>query len=1026
MKIRKALAVIFICISCLTTKAFSQYPALKVFKSLNVTDGLPQSFISGVVQDRTGFVWIGTRDGLARYDGKKFKVFRHVQGESTSLANNTIIGLYLDKQSRLWITFETGAIDVLDTKTELLLHFTKDKRYAATYGMLKSGRSIAEDDEGNIWMLDKIGGIFVCNLNKQTKQHFSAEALGLLNNKIAGITANKGDILLITDTALVTVDADGKTIENLPYTFSNPHLYDSSSTWRDRYAVVRKNGEVIILDAHCFIIYRPATNTFSTVLLPEAINNLNQCMTADSKGNVFFDCNGSIYVLSINNKINICKPKDKSAQWGYKSMLVDKSGVLWLGGNASGIQLCDLRLAHWLAIDYERSFPLDVFNKFLYVPEPEIKKSFLYDMQAFRFRWAGGVDGRVWFSKAVNDPVAKSPLCYYKRGHIVTPRWHYTDTVTKAHINISAIAASQSGKVWGIDFFFRPVYFDTVSLGVTVYPSIASINFDEPYTVNSLVMDGEDIFWITTALEGLWCYNKQNNIVIHYFAGNSAGALPANQLTNLVQDRRDPDVLWIGSLGSGLIKFNKTTGKCRVFTTADGLPNNTVYAVAPDKRGMLWCSSNKGVFSFHPATNAVRSFTSRDGLPGDEFNRYHFLELPNGNIAFGGVNGYTVFDPLRIADDNFQPEIALTGIRVNNVPADYGYDASPFKSSINSLEEISLPYDQNFLTFEFAALQFNITEKLQYRYRLEGFDNDWVYSGNENIATYTKIPPGHYTLKVNATNTAGKWSDNIKAVAITIKPPFWQTWWFVSICILLAGAVIYFLIKNQIEGVRKEEQQKAGFEREASELKAQALRAQMNPHFIFNCLNSIKALIQEDNKVHAVIYLTTFSKLIRSQLNNAQREVSLYEELQTCRLYAQLESLRFGDKIVCGFEIDEDCDIHSLQVPPLIIQPFIENAIWHGILPKEGGKVTVSVVGDNSGVIKCRIDDNGIGREKSILNKSLTSSTYKSKGMKLVQNRLDLYNIIHNHGGSIEIIDKKDKNNNATGTLVIMKFIQQI
>ncbi|MEJ7682326.1 MAG: histidine kinase [Segetibacter sp.] len=390
-------------------------------------------------------------------------------------------------------------------------------------------------------------------------------------------------------------------------------------------------------------------------------------------------------------------------------------------------------------------------------------------------------------------------------------------------------------------------------------------------------------------------------------------------------------------------------------------------------------------------------------------------------IAFGGVDGYTVFNPLRVADDTFSPSVALTGIRINNIPADYGYPASPFKAAINSVGKIVLPYTQNFLTFEFAALEYNITEKLQYRYKLEGLNENWVNAGNDNVATYTRISPGHYTLMINATNTAGKWSSHIKTLSVIIEPPFWKTWWFTALWVLAVAGIIYLIIINRIKKVRKEEQQKAAFEREASELKAEALRAQMNPHFIFNCLNSIKALIQEDNKQQAVTYLTTFSKLIRNQLNTAQREISLYEELETCRLYTQLEALRFSSKIVCEFKIDENVDTHSLKVPPLILQPFIENAIWHGVLPKESGKVKISVTGKDD-FIQCAIEDDGIGRETSMRSKCQTSVTYQSKGMKLVQGRLSLHNVINNQGGTIELIDKQDARHNPAGTLIIVTF----
>jgi sensor histidine kinase YesM len=307
---------------------------------------------------------------------------------------------------------------------------------------------------------------------------------------------------------------------------------------------------------------------------------------------------------------------------------------------------------------------------------------------------------------------------------------------------------------------------------------------------------------------------------------------------------------------------------------------------------------------------------------------------------------------------------------------------------------------------------------------LEGFDDKWVNAGKDNIATYTKIPPGHYTLKINATNTAGEWSNYVKTLSVIITPPFWQTWWFIGLLILSAAVVAWFLIQTRINHIKKDERQKIKFEHEASELKAQALRAQMNPHFIFNCLNSIKALIQEERNKEAVIYLTTFSKLIRNQLNNAEQEISLHDELETCKLYAQLETLRFGDKIVIEFKIDKNVDTYSLKVPPLLLQPFIENAIWHGVLPKQRGKVTVLVEQEN-GSINCTIDDDGIGREMAMNNKLQASSTYESKGMGLVKNRLALYNNLSANRGSIEVIDKKE-NNQPAGTLVIIKFKQEV
>jgi anti-sigma regulatory factor (Ser/Thr protein kinase) len=237
---------------------------------------------------------------------------------------------------------------------------------------------------------------------------------------------------------------------------------------------------------------------------------------------------------------------------------------------------------------------------------------------------------------------------------------------------------------------------------------------------------------------------------------------------------------------------------------------------------------------------------------------------------------------------------------------------------------------------------------------------------------------------------------------------------------------LYFLY-HYVQGIRREEQQKIEAQKNLLELEAKALRAQMNPHFIFNCLNSIKSLIQEDKKEVSVTYLTTFSKLIRTLFNNAdKKEINLYDEIETCKLYLKLESMRFDAKFSYGVTVDPDLDLKSIQVPALIIQPFIENAIMHGIMPKDtGGHLEVSVLrNDNS--IDIIIEDNGIGREASVQNKSLIGLVHQSKGVYLTQSRLALDNLITKRQAALKIVDKKNENGTAQGTKAILTFIYQL
>jgi LytS/YehU family sensor histidine kinase len=252
---------------------------------------------------------------------------------------------------------------------------------------------------------------------------------------------------------------------------------------------------------------------------------------------------------------------------------------------------------------------------------------------------------------------------------------------------------------------------------------------------------------------------------------------------------------------------------------------------------------------------------------------------------------------------------------------------------------------------------------------------------------------------------------------------FYQLYFYNLFPILLTVSVwtlIYFLI-HYVRSISKQEQEKAFYRSQMFELEAQALRAQMNPHFIFNCMNSIKALIQNDEKQLSIEYLTTFSKLIRTLFQNSdKRLISLYDEIETCRLYAQLEVMRLGSKLKYIFAIDPNLDSKSVMVPALIIQPFIENAIWHGIVPKEKGTIKVTVKRNDEAVI-CEVDDDGIGREMSKLNKPVTPVIHESKGVHLSQIRLNLEKMLNETQATIDTIDKYELEK-STGTKVVITF----
>lgn len=248
-----------------------------------------------------------------------------------------------------------------------------------------------------------------------------------------------------------------------------------------------------------------------------------------------------------------------------------------------------------------------------------------------------------------------------------------------------------------------------------------------------------------------------------------------------------------------------------------------------------------------------------------------------------------------------------------------------------------------------------------------------------------------------------------------------------SVLLTFCGWVLIYFLFHYVRGVRKEERLKIKYKLQRAELEAKALRAQMNPHFVFNCLNSIKSLIQEDQKDKSIVYLTIFSKLIRTLFNNAdKKEITLYDEIETCKLYLQLEALRFDSKFSYSVNVDPAIDLKSIYVPALIIQPFIENSIWHGIVPKETDGYVKLTVTQNNHTVEIIVDDNGIGREASRLNKASSKITHQSKGVNLTESRLKLDNLLKSRQAHLDIVDKKDNNEAPSGTTVVLKISEEV
>jgi len=329
----------------------------------------------------------------------------------------------------------------------------------------------------------------------------------------------------------------------------------------------------------------------------------------------------------------------------------------------------------------------------------------------------------------------------------------------------------------------------------------------EAYEFLQVIHEAKDgIFWLGT-LRGLLRFDPRDQSWKHYENdGADQGTLAVNVIFSIEPDPADQNVLWIGTNGGGLNRFDKTTGKVTRYSTAQGLPNDVVYGVLSDAQGNLWMSTNKGLSRFTPSTGTFRNFDESYGLQSDQFNRYAYCKLSDGTLFFGGVNGFNYFKPEELLDDPRPSKIHITGIKLINRAIQFSKDDPLLQLPAYLSEGIEIPYSENMVTFEFASMEFSAPELHHYEYKLDGFDPDWIKAGTTNSAIYTNLDPGTYTFHVRGDNRDGVWDTVGTSFRLVVMPPWWKTWWAYVMYALIAGGSLLLYIRLRTAGLQKQKE----------------------------------------------------------------------------------------------------------------------------------------------------------------------------------------------------------------------------
>jgi len=811
--------------------AFSQNQKVK-FTHLTTRDGLSNSTVNAVIKDRDGFMWFGTTDGLNRYDGYKFIVYRKKNGDPNSLPANNVSALFEDKRGNLWV----GTVDGLcrfNPKENNFINYKADPADISTLS-LSSITCIYEDRKDNLW----IGTYWNLNrLDRKTGKvtrflSDTANKRTLMDPSIHSMYEDsRGQLWVGTEFGLNLFNRDKGTFAH--FLHNDKHSYSITSGRISSITEDDKQQLIISTDGGGISIFDPERKRFRTLRNDPANSN---SISSDNIRVTAFAEDGKLWVGTYK-ALDLVDLKTGFATHFYShesdhtslinssitSILKDNKGIVWVGTYEGGVNKFDKNISLFDLYQYS---PLDYLTL-----SKNVVTSFAenYDGDI----WVGTDGGALnLLQKKSNQILRISPnsananslatysiLSLYQRKNSPI-LWIGTygsgldkyDTKSKVfthypkgpglnHLNNDAvygILEDSYGKIWmGTNGGGVNVLDQKTQLIVKYEPDVANItnpNTVQHAYVRSFFEDRYGNVWIGT-VGGLDIYNRKTQKFTHYNSKNSN--LPIDYISSIHGD--ESGQIWVGTDGGGLLLFNPAKRSFTAFSTDSGLPSNSIAFITSDANGILWLSTNNGVCSFNPQTKKVKSYSLYNDLQSLEFKHSAGLRASSGELYFGGANGFNLVRPDAIAVNPNRPKVVLTDIELFNKSLKENAKYDLLDQVLEKATQIKLNYDQNMITFEFSALDYTVSNMNQYAYKLEGFDSDWIYTDVERNAVYTNLDPGDYVFKVKAANNDGLWSSKETILKVLIVPPFWKTWWFRTLAVLAAIGSLFAFYRYRIK-----------------------------------------------------------------------------------------------------------------------------------------------------------------------------------------------------------------------------------
>ncbi|WP_288429373.1 helix-turn-helix domain-containing protein [uncultured Spirosoma sp.] len=749
-------------------------------ETITARQGLPQAFVPAITQDKRGFIWMATRDGLARYDGYTFKVFQPKNTPRPSLSSPGLTRLSISPDDYLWIQNDQFGLDGFDPLQETFVNLSREPAYQRAFAK-DTLVDVYPDSHQRLWLIFRQSGLSCYDLKSRRFIHYSTRSK-VPGTQSAFAVAEDGwnQLWLATDRGLSRFDSTTRQFIPVGYPTRNDQAR-TPLTDPIRRLYRRPNGELWLCTNQTLTRWNPKTG--HTVVYPLAGPNKRadwpQQITADSQGNEYLRLDQQLFRYTETQGLQALTPPGGAAM--YVSLFIDRSDVLWLGTDLIGVHKINLRATPFHNTANRRSFIDDWLLNYVGLSTSQLP-AWPKETTSYNLRTTIDKNGQVWFAAGGTPLYQLNPVTRQltaKAGPIPL-RDYLLERPT-------LLATDPDGQVWLAhpDWIghYDAIRNQWVQFSTAIAPIIRS-------PMLKLVVDRQAL-WIATASAGLYRVSRQSGQIQQYQRdAHNPASISSNNLYWLSDDPLDANRLWIGTFGSGLCQFDKRTGRSIHITTRQGLPNNVVYAAIPDRWGSVWIATNQGMGQLDRHTGHIRIYRQEDGLINDEFNRFHAVSMPNGQIVLGGISGLVGFMPRTIRPDTFQPVVQLSDVLVNNRV--WPLDSLLKPGGNGQLETLSLPYNQNFVTVRFAAMQYNRLGQAMYRYRLGGLSPDWVTTSRPE-AIFTALPPGQYDLRIQAANTSGQWSRHVRQLRIDIGFPWWQTGWaYAGYSSLVIGLILTF------------------------------------------------------------------------------------------------------------------------------------------------------------------------------------------------------------------------------------------